>query len=351
MTISRQRVISLAIWGLLAAFAALQVAAWRTGTTPGSSWGVAQVTAGWIVVVLLAVIATRRIDRLDVALSRTENAHRTTRAEIDQLQLHNAMLEILARTVDVPLAFQSLAQRIARLVPCDRVGLALLTATSDEFQTYTARVSEKDRRSRPRPDVVFKAEGTAIGAAVKSGQPLIINDTSTGASSFLDANIAHSAGFKSALVIPLVSNEHAVGTLNVVSRRRAAFTQQHVSALLPVSEILAMAHVAQQLQAAMTKHRTVESMIELTLSVSAEMNSALQTIVGHCDLIERSYPDPNLHRDLATVVRQVKRISTLLDEMRAASNQKLTQVAETVRTGRQHDQSPAASDASASPPR
>ena len=54
-------------------------------------------------------------------------------------------------------------------------------------------------------------------------------------------------------------------------------------------------------------------MSELTLSIAAEINSALQTIIGHCDLLERGYPDPKLQRDLATVVRQAQRIAALLD--------------------------------------
>ena len=335
MSTSRHRAASLAVWGLLAAFAALQLAAWITGTPPRFPWGVAQVAAEWIVIVVLALLSTRRIDRLAAQLSHTQDAHKATRDEIAQLQLHNAMLETLARSVDVPLAFQAIAERIVRLVPCDRVGLALLNEEGDEFQTYTARMNEADRRSQPRPDVVFKAEGTAIGFAVKSREPLIIDDTSVRAQHFLDTNVAHNSGFASALVVPLVSNERAVGTLNVVSRQLAAFTPEHAAALLPVTEILAMAHVAQRLQVAVTRHRTLEAMTELTLSLSAEINGALQTIVGHCDLIERGYADPNLQRDLATVVRQAQRISALLDRMRSASHERLTRVAETVKAGEQ----------------
>jgi GAF domain-containing protein len=279
------------------------------------------------------VLSNRLIGRLETQLSLTRQAHQVTRDEIEQLQLHNAILDTLARSVDVPLAFQSIAQRIARLVPCDRVGLALLSDNGEEFQTYTARMNEQDRRSRPRPDVVFKAEGTAIGFAVRSREPLIIDDTSISARQFLDTNVAHTSGFASALVLPLVSNERAVGTLNVVSRRTAAFTRDHAEALLPVTEILAMAHVAQRLQIAATKHRTLESVSELTISISTEINGALQTIIGHCDLIERSHQDPTLQRDLATVVRQAQRISALLDKMRSASHERLNRVAEAVRAG------------------
>ena len=51
------------------------------------------------------------------------------------------------------------------------------------------------------------------------------------------------------------------------------------------------------------KSRTVEVMADVTLSIAAEINSALQTIIGHCDLLERGYPDPALQRDLAMVIR------------------------------------------------
>ena len=88
--------------------------------------------------------------------------------------------------------------------------------------------------------------------------------------------------------------------------------------------------VAQQLQMSIGKYRTMEVMSEVTLSVAAEINSALQTIIGHCDLIERSYADPSLHRDLSTVVRQSQRIADLLEKMRVAAHERMREVADTM---------------------
>jgi nitrogen-specific signal transduction histidine kinase len=67
-------------------------------------------------------------------------------------------------------------------------------------------------------------------------------------------------------------------------------------------------------------------MSEMTLSIATEINSALQTIIGHCDLLERGYPDPGLQRDLVTVVRQAQRIEGLLAKMRAAAHERLREV-------------------------
>lgn len=324
---------TIAVWSLLVGFAVLQVIAFSVGSwRPRLPWGLVVGLVGWVVMVLLAIVATRRIGGLSEELVRAQDEHRAVKAQVEQLQLHSEMLEVLAKSADVPLAFHALAARIAHLVPCDRLGLALLSDDGTEFQTYTARVSEEERRARPRPDVVFKSADTAIGDAVRSRKPLIINDTA-GAAHQLDTNVAHSSGFGSALIIPLVSSERAVGTLNVVARRPGTFKPEHVQPLLPVSEILAMAQMAHQLQVAATKHSTMESMTELTLSVSAEINSALQTIVGHCDVMERGYADPGIQRDLATIVRQAQRISSLLDRMRSASRDRLNQAAKTMKQG------------------
>jgi GAF domain-containing protein len=335
MNLIKPRATVWATWSVVCAFAVIQAMAWAPGGVLGRhpNGPVVQGIAAWAVILTLASVSTRRIQRFGRTLAAHEQAQIETMDQVAQLELSNAVLQIVARSIDVPLAFQGLAQRIVRLVPCDRVGLAVLSENGEEFQTYTARVNHQERRSRARPDIIFKIERTAIGTVVRSREPLLINDTSVGAPDFLDVNVLHSAGLGSALLLPLLTKGRAVGTLNVVSRQLAAFNQQHIDILQPIAEIFAVAHVAQQLQIAVGKYRSMEVMSELTLSIAAEMNSALQTIIGHCDLLERGYPDPQLQRDLATVVHQAQRISGLLDKMRAAAQARLQEVAETVSQG------------------
>lgn len=324
----------MAIWGLVAAFAAIQAVAWTiAGGVPRRPAVLVQVVAAWVVMLILAAVSTARIGRLSAALSQNLDAHTATLDEVEELQMRNAVLQVLSKSVDVPLAFQALAARMVRLVPCDRVGLALLSENGEEFQTYTARVDAEERRTRPRPDIIFKSDRTALGAVVRSREPLVLNELREAAADFLDINVLHTAGFGSVVLVPLVAKGRAVGTLNVVSRRAQAFQQQHVEVLMPIAEMFAVAYVAQQLQIAVGKHRSMETMSDLTLSIATEINSALQTIIGHCDLLERGYPDPALQRDLAMVVLQAQRISTLLEKMRTAANERLKAVAETVSQG------------------
>jgi GAF domain-containing protein len=315
------------IWGLVVLFAAVQASAWiATGGIPTRPVVLVQVITAWIVILVLAVLATERLGTLAGRIRAHESSHQQTLGEIEQLQAQNAMLEAIARSVDVTLAFQGLAARIAHVVPCDRVGLALLSEDGEELQTYTARVSEEERRSRPRPEIVFKVDQTVLGGVLRSREALIVPDVSAAATDFLDANVLHTSGFGSALIIPLVSKGRALGTLNLVQRAKNAYRPEHVRAIQPIAEVYAVAIIAQQLQVSLGKYRTMEAMSELTLSIAADINSALQIIVGHCDLLERAYPDPSLQRGLATVIVQAQRISGLLGKMRAAAHERMKEV-------------------------
>ena len=315
------------IWGLVALFGVIEAIAWTAaGRIPRSAGVLSQVATAWIVMIVLASLASRRIGIMAERIRAHENTHEATLTELEQLQTQNAMLEIIARSSDVTLAFQALASRIARLVPCDRVGLALLDINGQEFQTYTARVRDEERRARPRPEVMFKMDQTLLGNVVRSREPMIVSDVEKVASDFLDANVLHSAGFMSVLMCPLVAKGRAVGTLNVVSRAPDVYQPGHAVVLQGIAEILAVAVTAQQLQAALARQRSTEALSEVTLSIATEINSALQTIVGHCDLLERGYPDPGLQRDLAMVVRQAQRIQELLEKMRVTAAERLREV-------------------------
>jgi signal transduction protein with GAF and PtsI domain len=333
-----------AIW-LLIAFGTVQPIVWilAGGSAPPPVF-LTPLLVVWISLLALAALATRRVSWLWRTLSQSQSAHRTTLGEIDQLQTQNAMLQIVASSVDVPLAFQELASRIARLVPCDRVGLALLSEDGTEFQTYTARAEGSQTRTGVRPDVVFKVERTMIGSVIRSREPLIMDDMEKVAPDYLDANVVVSAGFRSGLIVPLMAKGRPVGTLNLVSRRAGAFEHPQLEPLQPIAELLAVAWVAQQLQMTIGRFRTMEAMSELTLSIASEINSALQTIVGHCDLLARSWldvaraegpADPSTGRDLDVIVRQARRIAELLEKMRAAAAERLQQASESIRESKE----------------
>ncbi|MDQ3069087.1 MAG: GAF domain-containing protein [Acidobacteriota bacterium] len=330
-SISRTAIAVIIITGAL-----LQAALWlafERGTISASLFAPALVLVSWAVLIVPCLAVSRHLTQLRRDITHRDDQHRATLDQVEQLEAHNEMLQTLARSTDVTLAFQALARRVARIVPCDRVGLALLKEGGQEFHTFTARVTEPERRTRPRIDLEFNLDRTHIGQVVRSCEALIVDSFADQAADFLDANVLHQTGFQSGMVLPLLSKNRAVGTLNVVSRAPAAFTAAHRDALEPIAEILAVAYVAQQLQQSLARFRTMEAMAELTLSIASEIQSALQTIIGHCDLLERGYPDTALQRDVAVITRQAQRIQDLLERMRTAAQDRLREIAEQVQTG------------------
>jgi transcriptional regulator with GAF, ATPase, and Fis domain len=302
----------------------------RFGWIDHSTGFALQLVVVWLLIVLLALFATRRMENMASRIEEHQQQRAITLGQMEQLEAQNAILQVITRTPDVALAFQALARRIARIVKCDRVGLALVRDGGQQLQTYTARVGEEERRNRPRPELEFSMDRSLVGQAVREREPILIDDIGAVAPDYFDANVLHSGGFKSALMVPLMSKGRAVGAINLVSRNLRSFRAEDAEALMPIAEILAVAYVAQQAQMALARFRTVEAMSEQTLSVSNDINSALQTIIGHCDLLERSYTDPTLQRDLAMIIRQAQRISELLEKMRASAAERLRETAQSV---------------------
>jgi GAF domain-containing protein len=330
------------LW-LLVILGAVQPFAWMlAGSSANRLVFAVSLFAAWINLALLGIVASRQIGGLRHRLTQRESAHRAALNEVDQLQLQNEMLQIVAQSADVPEAFHALAPRLMRMLPCDRIGLALLSEDGREFHTYTAREAPADRRAHPLPEMVFKVEGTLLGRVGRTARPVVVDDVRAEAADCLDANVIATAGFQSALLVPLVSRDHSVGSLNFVSRTPRAFTAERAGDVQAITEILAVAWVAQQLQLSLTRYRTIEAMSEVTLSIAAEINSALQAILGHCDLIAREYADERLLRDLDTVMQQAERIAGLLQRMRESTRDRLAAVAG---SARQDAGGPAGADA------
>jgi transcriptional regulator with GAF, ATPase, and Fis domain len=217
------------------------------------------------------------------------------------------------------------------VVECDRLGLALVKENGQTLQTFSARVTDDERRHRPRSELEFPVGRTIIGSVVTSREPLLATDLGKLATDFLDASALHDAGFRSVLFVPLVAKNRALGVLSLASRSSGTFAVAHIEVVAPITEILAVGILAQQLQVALGKYRTMETMAKLSLVTSSEINSAVQIIVGQCSLLEREQPGLAGHRDLAQVVQQARRISLLVEKMHGATQERLREATFTTR--------------------
>ena len=313
-----------AVIALVIATAAAHVAvAWLRlhQLIPVGSAAVIGIATAWSAILILAAHATRQIVGLRADLEVQQTRNQATRHQLEQLATLNEMLLTLGRSNEVGLAFQSLAGHVGRLVACDRLGLALVRDNGQEVLTYSARVSEPERRRRPRPELQLSLERSLFGTVIRSCEAMVVDDLPAHASAYHDAAVLASQGFHSALVLPLISRNRAIGALMVISRQKGAFTIAQRDVMQPLAEVLAFAFVGQQQQHALEKFQMMESMSDTTFALASEINGALQAVVGEASILRRRHPE--LGESLDIVVRQTERTLDLLERMRAAAQERL----------------------------
>lgn len=310
---------------IVAATAVVQVAVWAAhgrGWLESGQATALHLVAAWATILVVVVIASRAIDALRTELQSRSAQHHATLTEVEQLGTLNEMLTTAGQSKDVGLAFQALARRIGRLIPCDRLGLAVLKDDGQSLQVYYSRVSEPERRRRPRPEVQFSLERSVFGQVIRTCEPVLIDDTAVVGADFQDAGTLASQGFYSLLILPLVSRNRAIGAMTVISRKKNAFEPGHRGVLQPLAEVLAFAFVAQQQYLALDRYRAMEATADSTLAIATELNNSLQIIAGHCAVFATAHPE--LANEVAEVTRETERISTLLDRMRSATAERLS---------------------------
>ncbi len=320
-----QRAIAVVVtWALLEG--AIWIAMTRAYITPSQSdTAMLAISVSWLVMTIVVLALSGKIDALRDDLEARQDLHRATLDQVEQIGTLNDMLLTMGRSKEVGLTFQGLARRIGRLVPCDRLGLALLKSNGLELQTFSARVSEPERRRRPRPEVEYNIDRSVFGQVIRTCEPALIDDLSQHASEFQDATTMASQGFKSALVLPLISRNRAIGALTIASRRLAAFSAAQRDALQPLAEVLAVAAVVQQQLEALDKFRAAESVAEMSLALSTDISSALQAIMGHSGLIARAHPAAAADAEL--ISQQAERIADLMDRIRTSATDQLREAA------------------------
>lgn len=310
------------------AAAALQLLVWagaeRSWFTSGQATALHLVIA-WAAIFGFALVASRLIGALRSELLEKRVQHEATLTEFAQLGTLNEMLTMAGRSKDVGLAFQALSRRIGTLIACDRLGLALVKDDGQSLQVYSARVSEPERRRRPRAELQFSLERSIFGQVIRTCEPVLIEDTKTFASDFHDASVLASQGFHSLLILPLISRNRAIGALTVISKKTAAFNVSHRDILQPLAEVLAFAYVVQHQYLALDRFKTMEATAEMTLSIATDINSGLQVIAGQCGIMQRLHPAAAA--EIEAIARQTERISSLLDRMRNAADERLREAA------------------------
>ena len=280
-----------------------------------------------IALVLMAVAGAFWAGRTFAARpARHDGSHDGSAQTIENLKAANALLRTLASSPDITRSLFELALRIRAIVPCDRIGLALLTDDGQGYATYTARLDQAGPSAHPKPELHFPRGNTILDEVVKTQEGRIVDDVASLAPTYLDANVVRTAGFASFIVMPLVFEGEALGTLNLVARRPAAFSPADMHTLRPIAETLAVAHGARRLANALARHQMANELSELTFAFANDMSGAVQAIIGQCELMAKESGDPAIERELGGMLQQAKRLRDILNTMQRMTREHVAMV-------------------------
>ncbi|MEK7804748.1 MAG: HD domain-containing phosphohydrolase, partial [Planctomycetota bacterium] len=194
--------------------------------------------------------------------------------KIEMLQImHEIDISILS-TLDIHDMLETIVLMVSRVVPSDRVTVALVDEERGGF-VYKAGFGTK----MPKGSFV-PFDDTSAAKVVKTAMPQFISDLALEREPLSLEKMLLDEGFHSHIRMPLVVRAEVVGLLNVGSKRVATFTPEHLSTLEKLST---------QMSVALENARLVADMREMFKStvrtLSAAIDSKSHWTSGHSERV------------------------------------------------------------------
>ena len=192
---------------------------------------------------------------------------------------------VLLSNLDVRELFTAISATLHRIMPHEYASLALNGPESKDLRLLSLEPPATE--SSLGKEMLSPAQEALAGRVMNSRQPLILNDLEENTPKHRAIEHLLAEGVNSACLLPLVTQDRVLGTLNLVSRRKAAFDQEHVDLLQQVA-----GHIAIALDNALTyrkvaelKKRLVEEKRYLEEEIRTEYH--FEEIIGESSALKR----------------------------------------------------------------
>lgn len=154
----------------------------------------------------------------------------------ERLKAISDLTETINATRDLTSIFSIVARNTRKIVQCDWSALAILERQQNLMRIPVMSFGEEGTTGASQ---VFPLTESLVHDAV-IGQCPIIRDDIGDVDSKLESHL-RTRGIESIVIIPLLVDREVVATLNLGSKRRAAFNRNHVESLQEMADHLAMA--------------------------------------------------------------------------------------------------------------
>ncbi|MFZ0961881.1 MAG: sigma 54-interacting transcriptional regulator [Terriglobia bacterium] len=156
--------------------------------------------------------------------------------ERDRLKLLLDLNNSVVSTLDLRQIFRAISASIRQVMECDYASVVLPEPDGEELRVYARDFSQGGESWQE--EIVVPAAGRPAGEVLESGKPLILDRQALGRYG-THLNL-WKMGLKSVCVLPMISRERVIGTINLGRLGEGAFSPGDVDFLLQVASQIAI---------------------------------------------------------------------------------------------------------------
>ena len=236
--------------------------------------------------------------------------------------------QINSSSLDIDEAYERFAERVSELVPFDRISINAVDLESNSFTiSYVSGIDVVSWR----PGVTAPLPGNLTNPVVQRGAGVIVQleDKDELAERFPGLIPSYEAGLRSAIAVPVVFKDRLIGTLQLASLSRHAYSERHlrlaegasaqIAGVLASSQLYAeRKHLEQQL----SQSQKMEAIGLLTGGVAHDFNNMLSAVLSYTELLMPKFThDERSTNYLKEIQRAAERAANLTRQLLASSRQ------------------------------
>jgi formate hydrogenlyase transcriptional activator len=250
---------------------------------------------------LLCQIANQAAIAVDNALNfeRARKAEEQAKRQSERLQLLLDINNAVVSNLNLPELLASISAGLRRVLPHDFAGMALYDADSGQLRVQA--LDYKLNQELFGTTDLIPLKGTGSGKAFTTRKTVVLKRLDPMKSSIDIVRRVVAAGFKSSCNVPLISRDRALGTLDMLSFREDAFTEEDTELLGQIANQISIA-----VDNALNFERAREAELEVKrqydrLRLMLEINNAVVSRLDLRDLVSvtASCLREVLHHDIA----------------------------------------------------
>ncbi len=192
---------------------------------------------------------------------------------ITEYRTNNALLRISTALPEYPELGELLdyiSNEVKRLIDTEGALVILLDEKKDEFFILGSAYDDTNTQERVK-EIRFSMDQLMAGKVIKSGEPLIVSDTSEDAELHRERDRKLGYNTRNLLLVPLRSSDRITGVLCAINKKKGAFVQTDVERLSMMAGTVALS----------IENTRFSDKLKKAYSEVSSMNRAKDKVINH----------------------------------------------------------------------